>query len=147
MKRQLIFGHLISLALGLLIYLFFRTSTLKMFDWFGTIGLGNFVVKLRQTTLPIADILPDWILFSVPDGMWVFSYVCLMLFIWQNTVSKSNIIWILVIPILAICSEIGQLMKIVPGVFDVVDLLTYYCGAILPFIIYRPIVSLKFRAA
>lgn len=143
MKKQLIFGHISTLLVGGLIYLLFRTSSLKMFGWYKTIGLGEFTNGLRKLTIPFADKIPDWILFSLPDGLWTFSYVSLVLFIWNNSISKNNLFWILIIPTLAICSEIGQLLGFVPGVFDATDLLLYLLGMTLPFIFFKKSINLK----
>tara|TARA_R110001606_G_scaffold370990_2_gene527654 strand:+ start:715 stop:1158 length:444 start_codon:yes stop_codon:yes gene_type:complete len=145
MKKQLIFGHIATLLIGGLIYLLFRTSSLKMFGWYKTIGLGEFTNGLRKLTIPFADKIPDWILFSLPDGLWIFSYVSLVLFIWNNSISKNNLFWILIIPILAICSEIGQLLGFVQGVFDVTDLLLYLLGMTLPFIFFKKSINLKIQ--
>ena len=90
MKKQLIFGHIATLLIGGLIYLLFRTSSLKMFGWYKTIGLGEFTNGLRKLTIPFADKIPDWILFSLPDGLWIFSYVSLVLFIWNNSISRPS---------------------------------------------------------
>ena len=145
MKKQLIFGHIISLLIGGLIYVLFRTYTLKMFDWYENIGLGQLINGLRKSTVLFADKIPEWILFSLPDGLWIFSYVCLMLFIWRNLVSIRNVFWILIIPVLAISSEIGQLIGIVPGVFDPADLLLYTLGMTLPFIFFIRSINFKFQ--
>jgi hypothetical protein len=66
-----------------------------------------------------------------------------VLFIWNNSISKNNLFWILIIPTLAICSEIGQLLGFVPGVFDATDLLLYLLGMTLPFIFFKKSINLK----
>lgn len=145
MKRQLFFGSFLTLLCGGLIYVLFRTATLKMFAWYETIGLGGLTNGMRKLTFQFANELPEWILFSLPDGLWIFSYVCLMLAIWQNSVSLKNALWILIIPILAIGSEIGQLFGLIVGTFDLTDLLFYIFGMTLPFIIFTKTINLKFQ--
>lgn len=137
MKKQLIFGHIITLLIGGLIYVLFRTSSLLMFSWYKTIGLGGILKGLRKSTIPFAENIPEWILFSLPDGLWIFSYVCLILLIWKNSVSLKNIFWLLIIPILAIGSELGQLFGLIIGTFDLTDLLLYILGITLPFIFFK----------
>jgi len=143
MKKQLIFGHIATLLVGGLIYLLFRTSSLKMFEWYNTIGLGTFTNKLRVLTLPFAYKIPDWILYSLPDGLWIFSYISLILFIWQNKISKNSLFWILLIPFIAISSEIGQLFRIVPGTFDLTDIILYLIGITTPFLIFTNFINQK----
>jgi len=145
MKKQLIFGSFLTLLAGGLIYILFRTSSLKMFSWYETIGLGGLTIELRKMTSQFADKIPEWILFSLPDGLWIFSYVSLMLFIWRNSVSIKNIFWISIIPILAIGSEIGQLFGLVSGTFDFADLLLYLFGMTLPFIFFNKSINLNFK--
>jgi hypothetical protein len=116
-----------------------------MFSWYETIGLGGLTKELRKLTFQFSDKIPEWILFSLPDGLWIFSYVSLMLFIWQNSVSIKNIFWISIIPILAIGSEIGQLFGLVPGTFDFADLLLYLFGMTLPFMFFTKSINLNFK--
>ena len=86
------------------------------------IGLKEAISYLRLFTLPFYDNLPDWFLYSLPDGIWLFSYLSVLLLIWDNKISKHNIHWVLLIPSIAIFSEIGQLFEIVSGTFDITDL-------------------------
>lgn len=137
MKKQIVSGYVGTLLLGGLIYILFRTSSLLMFDWYDSLGLLISINNLRLYTSLIIDGIPNWFLYSLPDGLWIFSYISLMLFIWQNSISKKNIIWILIIPFLAIGSEIGQLLGFVSGTFDYIDLVFYFLGMSLPFIFYR----------
>ena len=139
MKKQLIFGHIITLLIGGLIYVLFRTSSLLMFSWYKTIGLGGILKGLRKSTIP------EWILFSLPDGLWIFSYVSLILLIWKNSVSLKNIFWILIIPILAIGSELGQFFGVLTGTFDLTDLMLYIFGMTLPFIFFKQSINFKLR--
>ena len=143
MKKQLIFGHIITLLIGGLIYVLFRTSSLLMFSWYKYFGLEGILNGLRKSTIPFAKNIPEWILFSLPDGLWIFSYVCLILLIWKNSVSFKNIFWLLIIPILAIGSELGQLFGLIIGTFDLTDLLLYILGIALPFIFFKQSINFK----
>ena len=145
MKKQISFGHIGTLLLGGLIYILFRSSSLLMFDWCNKIGLSNSINSLRDYTNPIVKEIPHWFLYSLPDGLWIFSYISLILYIWQNSVSFKNISWILIIPILAIGSEIGQLLGLVSGTFDFADLVFYILGMTLPFIIFNKSINYIFN--
>src|SRR5690606_24761044 len=145
MKKQFILGSFLTLLGGGLIYVLFRTSSLKMFSWYETIGLGGLTNELRNWAFQLADKIPEWILFSLPDGLWIFSYVSLMLIIWQNSISLKNIFWILILPFLAISSELGQLFGVIIGTFDFMDLLLYISGMILPLIIFTRSINITFK--
>ena len=136
MKIQINIGFLFTLLLGGFIYILFRQDSLKMFSWFESVNLSNSISELRLFTLPLSFHLPDWFLYSLPDGLWLFSYISLLLLIWGNVISKQNIHWVLLVPLIAIFSEIGQLIKLVPGTFDIVDLGFYLLGTILPILIF-----------
>ena len=136
MRRQQLILHVTSLTIGSLIYICFRTDTLIMFKWFDKLMLTNTITTIREFTLPFKNKLPSWFLYSIPDGLWVFSYVCLMLFIWERTVKRNNLFWFTLIPSIALFSEIGQLIKVVPGTFEVADLSLYVIGFFLPLIAF-----------
>lgn len=141
----MVIGSFAALLVGGLIYILFRTSSLKMFAWYETIGLRSLTIALRKLTFPFAYKIPEWILFSLPDGLWIFSYVSLMLFIWNNTVSVKNLFWVLIIPLLAIGSEIGQGLGLIPGTFDLADLLLYVLGITLPFLLFTKSINLYLK--
>ena len=136
MKRQIIIGHVFTLLLGGLIYILFRQDTLKMFSWFDNINLSTAISELRLFTVPFSGHFPNWFLYSLPDGLWLFSYLSVLLAVWDNVISKHNIHWLLLVPMVAIFSEIGQLFEIVPGTFDIFDLIFYLLGTVLPVLIF-----------
>jgi hypothetical protein len=135
MKRQFLVG-LFALIFGGLIYILFRQDTLKMFNWFNHINLSGVLFKLRLYTLPISEHLPKWFIYSLPDGLWLFSYLSVLLVIWGNTISKQNIYWLLSVPLIAIFSEIGQFFEIISGTFDILDLIFYIAGTVMPILTF-----------
>lgn len=137
MKLQLILGHIGALLLGGGIYILCRTSNLLMFNWIDFLTLTDFVNELRYYTLQYSTYFPDWVIYSLPDGLWVFSYLSLSLFTWKNILTTTNMIWIFIIPVLAIGSELAQWFEIVPGTFDPTDLVLYLIGSTLPFLFYK----------
>lgn len=143
--RQLLIGHFFTLCLGSFIYLFFRTTDLKMFHWLDTIGFLKQLLEIRQTLSPVKAIIPEWILFALPDGLWMFSYMSLILLVWKNTISRENIVWIFIIPFIAILSEIMQSLKIIPGTSDKLDLTMYLLGMSLPLIFYKKTITINLR--
>ena len=131
------FFVLLPIVIGGLIYILFRSDKLLMFHWFKTIGLGQPVKFLRNIDSIKNNIIPNWIKYSLPDGLWVFSYVSLMLLIWDNKISKPTGVWIFIVPVIAIMSEFGQLFKLVPGTFDLIDLAVYLFSTLLPIVLFK----------
>lgn len=141
--KQLYIGHIFTLLCGSLIYALFRTSNLKMFFWFEKLNFLNTISKLRSFTTNSTAQIPNIILYSLPDGLWLFSYVSLVLYVWKNKISQGNLFWIFIVPIVSITSELGQIIKIIPGTFDFLDLIMYLLGTALPFIIYRKSITIN----
>ncbi|WP_228446639.1 hypothetical protein [Chryseobacterium sp. 3008163] len=135
---------LIALIFGTFIYLLFRVSTLKVFSWLNYLGIDFLNFKFRIEMLKYTSNIPKWFIFSLPDGLWVFSYVTLMISVWNFIINKQSFLWICIIPIIAIFSEIFQIFQIVSGTFDIIDLLFYLLGLILPFILFKKQLNYKF---
>ena len=105
----------IPLFIGCLIYVLFRTDTL----------LYNKLLGIFFT--PIASpntFLQRIIVFSLPDGLWAMSYTMLIFHLRKDKTVRT-LIWSIIIPIVGILSEIGQLYYLIPGTFDIIDLIMY----------------------
>jgi len=125
--RIFFYPALISLIIGTAIYILFRSTDLLVFTWIENIGLGEEVNELRDWANPILPHLPEFILFSLPDGLWAFSFSASILLIWRNEKSKKYL-WLLVPIVFAILPEILQKFKLFPGTFDVYDLIMSLTG-------------------
>lgn len=112
------------------IYLLTRDKSLLMFNWVENIGFYDELDVLRSH-FPSYKI-PEWIKYSLPSGLWSFSYIIMMHLIWLDEDRTKRLIWVLCLPVLAVFSEIFQIPGIIPGTFDMVDLLCY----IIPIILY-----------
>ena len=141
--KQIYLGHIATLLIGSLIYILFRSSTLKMFIWYDKLGITNQISRMRANTFLYSNKLPDFLLYALPDGFWMFSYMSLILYLWNNELRRDNFFWIFILSIIALLSELGQLLKIISGTFDIVDLLMYLLGTILPFMIYKKSITIK----
>jgi len=144
-KKYLIIGGSSSLLIGSLIYVFFRAFSLRIFSWSELVGIQEFLQELREYSISFIRYIPDWILFSLPDGLYVFSYVCFTLYTWKNIISVENVIWFIIIPFIAIGSELLQLFQLLDGTFDIIDLLFYLLGFLLPFIFFKKSIIYKFK--
>lgn len=107
-----------------------------MFNWLKSLNLDSFNNIIRFYIIQHKNTLPEWLLFSLPDGLWVFSYTTLILLIWKNKINIQNIFWIIIIPAIAVLSEIAQYYKLIKGTFDIIDLTFYISGLIFPLIFF-----------
>ncbi|WP_306618205.1 hypothetical protein [Chryseobacterium ginsenosidimutans] len=101
--------------------------------------------NLRNWTVLITPKLSEWFLFSFPDSLWVFSYVCLMLGIWKGAISTPNLFWIGIVPFIAICTELGQLIGFVQGTFDFLDIIFYIIGGFMPLLLFKKSITYNLK--
>ena len=106
------------------LYLMCRSERLVMFDWCKAIGIYPLIQQLR----PKGN-FDSWLVYSLPDGLWLFSYIILMGAIWAFDMRQSLLCSAPLI-VIAIGSEVLQLPHIVRGTFDVIDLLCYIAGSV-----------------
>lgn len=131
MKLSIFSEPFFMILLGGMIYILFRSNDLIMFEWFSKVNLSELFSKWRLYFAPLKNHLPNWFLFSLPDGLWVLSFGLSMNKIWKNDSQMQIWFWSMLLPFVAILSEIGQIFKLVPGTFDCIDLLFYSTAIIL----------------
>jgi hypothetical protein len=107
-----------------------------MFKWIEWLNLNNALEKMRVFAQQNIKIENDWILYSLPDGLWMFSLTTILLYIWENKINQLNLGWILLVPILAVMSEFCQKHTIIHGTYDPKDLLAYFLGFSFSYILF-----------
>ncbi len=103
-----------------------------MFSWAERSGLGGVISFLRS--LAIADVeLADWVLYSLPDALWLFAFCLFFIWVWQGQQGKLASAWRLFPAVVALVWECGQLTPFVSGTFDPIDLFFYLLAAVLAY--------------
>lgn len=127
----------IELALALVLfltegflYLTFRTTELNMFRLYE--HAGPWVDSLREWGRELS--LPQWVRYSLPDGLWLLSYLLLVDAIW-NRFDKVSGVWYLIMPAVAFGSELAQMCWGFTGTYDVMDLVCYSAAVIITLIV------------
>lgn len=115
-----------SLMGGAMIYLLFRPTHLLMFRWLDSIGLMDFVDSIRANQKNV----PEWIIYSLPDGLWMFSYCLFIGCIWDFDIRECLFI-LVILPIYAVTIEIMQYFHLVSGTFDFMDLVVFLTAFVL----------------
>jgi hypothetical protein len=121
----------LALLLGALIYILFRSSEPVFFTWIPGIDLGNLFSTIRSATTTISPSLPEWVVYSLPGGLWAFGYAVLITGIWNGSRSWLRIFWMATIPVLVAGYEILQYAGIIPGVFSAQDIALGMAGLII----------------
>lgn len=124
------------LAGSTFIYLVFRSDTLIGFNLIDRLGLSAPLYGIREAFSNIT--LPAFYVYSLPDGLWLLSYMLLIDSILPYHPTKP--IWILALPANAIASEIAQYWMILPGQYDVRDLVCY----LVPTVLYISLKRMKY---
>ena len=131
----LMFIGITALFGGGMIYLAFRDTTLRMFDWYEALGLIDVVDNLRYLC---RDMRPgDFMLYNLPDLLWIISYLLFVNALIPISYRKTYLFWVFLMPILAIGHEIMQAFGLANGKFDVIDLSCYIVPLTINLIYYR----------
>ncbi|MBN1415274.1 MAG: hypothetical protein JW973_09255 [Bacteroidales bacterium] len=131
----------LALLCGGVIYILFRTSEFIFFDWIRAAGLGKWLHLARNYSLS-SLLLPDWFVFSLPDGLFAFAYALLITGIWAGSKSWLRYCWMGTIPVLVLGYEFFQYAGIVKGTFCICDLAVETAGLFAGIIIGIKIVKI-----
>ena len=111
-----------------MMYITFRPDTLKMFHWFKVFGLLDYLDELQHNPARV----PSWMLYNLPDGIWLFAYSILIGCIWNFKI-RDCWMFILVMPFICIPHEFLQGLGIMHGTYDPSDVLAYLLAIIAGF--------------
>ena len=113
----------LSMFFGGMIYLIWRPPTLLMFSWCKKIGIYGIVLQMRSNFGFMKECFPAWFIYSLPQALWCFSGLCSIHAIWINNIGNHERFWIVFILMLPFLTEYLQLLHVIPGTFDIVDIL------------------------
>ena len=128
-----IFCTISSLFVGACIYVFLRPSEPIFFDWLNKIGLQETMGSIRAESVIWHTILPEWVVYSLPNGLWAFSYSTFITYLWSDSTSKIKFLWMGTIPLVVFGFELLQFTGNVPGIFCWQDLIFLAAGMLVGF--------------
>ena len=135
-KTSLIALSIMFILIGGFIYLFFRPHTLKMFVWLRIINCEQ-IFQLKDYNQDLKFI--EFLIFSLPNGLWILSFLISIGLIWE----KYHIFFIIYSSFftgISILFEFFQKFGLIPGTFDIADILVLIIFHILGFLIYEFII-------
>src|SRR4051812_27575178 len=101
--------------LGTAIYTIWRSQNLIVFHWYAIAGLIPLVADARHALYGYRSVIPQPILYSLPDALWVYSFTATLVLIWRReSVSLQKGLWLLSPSMLALGAEFGQALHLVP---------------------------------
>lgn len=122
----------LAMFIGGIIYLLWRPDNLLMFEWIEFWNLADFIYSLRSITQNYD--LPYYVKFSLPHALWYLSGILIFAVIW-NKQRPMQYFWFLLMTLMCFGGEFGQLLNIVPGNFNLIDILWSVIAGIIALII------------
>jgi len=131
-RKTLLMGGFFVLFIGSAIYILWRPTSLLMFEWFNFLGLRSFVDCLRDIAAPVKHLLPSFVIYSLPWGLWLLSYLLFVEYVWFNKVkTRQYHFWFWIFPFLSVLTEILQKTSFVPGTFCFEDIVALILSILL----------------
>ncbi len=129
--KVIIVNFVVPITVGAFIYLLFREKHLLVFHWLNALGLYPAILNARQHI--ISDRLPAWVIYSLPNGLWSYSFMFFISYIWRATKATERNYFVFMVLAISLGSEVGQLLGIIPGTFCFEDFVVYILGLLLGF--------------
>lgn len=101
------------------------------------LGLSAVINSMRES---ISSQLPEFIIYNLPGALWAAAYILTTEYFLYRQSVKTRILVAGIIPVIGAVSELLQLTGLLPGTFDVADLLCY----LVPYLLYMSI-TLKIK--
>ena len=108
---------LLPLSVGVLIYILFRDPRLLVFEWLGSTGTLDWLLKARQVCEPLRP--PAFVVYSLPGALWLYAFAAFMSVLWYEVDAlRPRLPWIALPFLVAAASEGAQLLGYTDGTFD-----------------------------
>lgn len=135
-RKSFLIGLLLIVGGGLL-YLLFRSRQVLLLYILDSTPLSHSITQMRG--MASAWQPSEWVVYSLPGGLWSAAYILVIHGLMHTLETSVRWRWACVIPLMGTFSELGQALHLIPGTFDVADLVCY----LLPYIIYSFYLKLK----
>lgn len=130
----------------MVIYFLFRSHDMVYFEIASALQLDNVIVSLQQLFNQL-DWTPGYIVkYNLPSALWLFAFQSLIIIQWGGRINRTNIGWISVPLVIAVGSELIQLLGFTDGTFDVLDLILYVLASVLSLTLVHTSFNLKLRS-
>ena len=133
-KRSInkIFIVILSFTVAVIIYLLFRSRKLFYYQIIELMNLDSSVRHIRKIVWVYRKHIPNWVIYSLPDGLWLFSMGVSILhnrFFYKKAQNIFNIIFIIMVGIEIFQGIFGGHGTFI-GTFDGDDIICYTIGYI-----------------
>lgn len=73
MKKIKYIFILLPLIIGVIIYLLYRSKNLFYYNLIHFLDINGYVLLARELATIYRKLFPTWVIYSLPDGLWLFS--------------------------------------------------------------------------
>lgn len=80
--------------------------------------------------------LPDWMMYSLPQGLWAFGLSMIVGGIWYSGPQSGGYFWLFVSCIFVVLWEVFQSLGFISGTFCWIDVMLGICGVGVGFILF-----------
>ncbi len=128
-KSRVALHVILPLTLGLAAYVVFRQSDIRLFAWMRWLGLDACIAVVRDASAPLRMHAPRWLTGSLPDAAWAYAFGATLALVWRGSSDRIGTrAWLAIGALVTALLELGQAAHIIPGVFDLIDLVTMLLG-------------------
>jgi hypothetical protein len=125
------------LFIGIAIYAVFRDNDLMIYSWIPSLNSAKNVIDANVSIPALHPVIKDFIVFSLPDGLWLYAFTGFMILIWNKSDSRFKYVWMNIGGIIALCHEVGQGLGLFPGTFDIIDIIVYLTAIPIAFLVLK----------
>ena len=117
--KKILLHCVFPLLIGSVIYISFRSESAYFWKWADNMHIYDYLISFRLFINPNNFIYSNPFTQNLPDGLWVYSFSATLILVNKN---KYYVFFPLFISFFL---EFLQFKNILPGTFDVIDLLFY----------------------
>lgn len=88
-------------------------------------GLFRGIPFLAWSPLFLAGKQFSFFIYNLPDALWLYALMSSLTAIWGEKLFTNGRFWLLITIVLSIGSEIAQYFRLIPGTFDLWDIIIY----------------------
>lgn len=129
-QRHALILSVVCLLAGAAIYFSTRVENIFLNQWVALIADGKVLHFFHG--LVSNKWVPGWIIYSLPDALWMMALTVFILMIWDFKIHSRSIIWLAMAMVAGTGLELLQGFHLMRGTFDVADLIFIFLAASIP---------------
>jgi hypothetical protein len=117
----------LPLVIGLALYMAWRSKEVHVVGFMTRLAPRG----ARAVQGAGASRVPALLMGSLPDALWAWAFGATMALVWHGAPWREKRAWLGAGALVALFAEVGQAVHVVPGTYDVADLVAIAAGYVL----------------